>query len=246
MPKRAVKLRRKPRKRAESSKSPTQQVGKSAKADLIGRVVLFRDPWKRVKLPYYEPALSRTGTLGAITNYFFSANAVYDPNVTGTGHQPMGFDTMMLYYEQYTVMASKITVTFVNNGKNACRAGIAITPDTTAAVTGDIVENGLIKFCYLDNPGNISDATFAQGGGERIKEMSMNCNVASYFGRKTKQEMLNDTSLSGTVAANPSEQVYFDIITWGGFNTAVNTDVFLDVVVEYDVIFWEPRKVSQQ
>jgi len=232
-------------KKSNAKRAPTERKGRTAQADLLGQVVLFGNASKRVKLPYYEYQISRSGTAGAISNYFISANGIFDPNVTGTGHQPMGFDTMMTYYEQYTVMASKITVCFCNNSLQAVRAGISLTPDTTAGVIGDIVENGLIKFVALDAPNVGTPGACAGGGGARIKSVSMDCNVASYFGRKTQREMLNDTNLYGTAGANPTEQVYFDIITWGAFS-ADNTTVLLDFVVEYDVIFWEPRKVSQQ
>lgn len=228
-------------KKTEYRKAPTEHKGATAKNMLITRIPLMTRASKRVTIPYYEYQLARTRTAGASTSYFFSANGVFDPNVTGTGHQPMGFDTMMLYYEQYVVMSSKITVTFVNNGANAVRAGVALTPDTTALVIGDAVENGLIKFVALDSAGYSTGA----GTGTRIKEVSLDCNCASYFSRKTQEEMVNDTTLVGTAAANPTEQVYFCVTTWGGFfpdNTAVN----LDVVLEYDVVFWEPRKLSQQ
>jgi hypothetical protein len=195
----------------------------------------------RRKLPYYEYQLARTSTAGAIATYFFSANGLFDPNITGTGHQPLGFDTMMTYYEQYTVLSAKISVTFLNNGTNAIRAAVAITPDTTAPVIGDIVENGLMRMTALDAPGYSTGA----GAGIRIKRLNLNCDVAAYFGRKTAREMLNDSTLQGTVAANPSEQVYFAISVWGGF-FADNISSAFDVCLEYDAIFWEPRKVSQQ
>ena len=89
------------------------------------------------KLPYYEPSFSLTGTAGVISQYVFSANGVYDPNITSTGHQPLGFDTMMLYYEQYTVIESRITVTACGNGGQAVNIGVCLAPDTTSLAVGD-------------------------------------------------------------------------------------------------------------
>jgi len=74
---------------------------------------LFPPKFKK-RLVYSETSLTVASTSGSSNSYFFSANGLFDPNTTGTGHQPMGFDQMMLMYEQYTVFASKITVEFIN------------------------------------------------------------------------------------------------------------------------------------
>lgn len=45
-----------------------------------------------------------------VTVYDFRANDLYDPNCTGVGHQPMGFDTLTVNWDHFTVIGSKITV----------------------------------------------------------------------------------------------------------------------------------------
>ena len=42
-------------------------------------------------------------------------NSLFDPNLSGLGHQPRGFDQLMAVYEKYTVVAAKITVCYVSN-----------------------------------------------------------------------------------------------------------------------------------
>lgn len=66
-----------------------------------------------VKLKYAE-RITLTSTVGAITYYSFRADC-YDPNLTGTGGQPTGFDQWMAFYEKYRVIKSR----FIN------RAGVA-------------------------------------------------------------------------------------------------------------------------
>ena len=56
------------------------------------------------------------GLIGATTNVIqnqFVANGAFDPNLTGVGHQPRGFDQFMAGYETFTVTGSKISVNFV-------------------------------------------------------------------------------------------------------------------------------------
>ena len=59
-----------------------------------------------------------TPTAAAATAYVYSANGLYDPDITGAGHQPMSFDQLIGMYEHYTVQSGKITVNFVNENAN--------------------------------------------------------------------------------------------------------------------------------
>jgi len=145
----------------------------------------------------------------------------------------------MLYYEQYTVVGSRITVTGAGNGVQPATFAICLAPDTTALALPDVVENGLVVMKTIDGR-----ATY--GSGERIGTLSLSCDVAKYFGRKSKGDLIDDVQLCGTVAANPAEQVYFIVLAWGFSTFSDNSAVNLTAIIEYDVVFWEPRKVAAQ
>ncbi len=211
----------------------------AALSDLRYQIPLFTTPFRKAKLFYYEPSISLTGTAGVIAQYAFTANGMYDPNITSTGHQPLGFDTIMGWYEQYTVLSSKITVRACGNGIQASCVSVCLAPDTTALALPDVLENGLIVSKVLDGRGT-------NGTGQRIHNMDLSCDVAKYFGRPSPREIVNDLTLSGTAASNPTEQVYFIINTWGFGGFTDNTATQLDVVIEFDAVFWEPRKVAAQ
>jgi len=89
-------------------------------------------------------------------------------------------------------------------------------------------------------------ANGGSGTGQRIKELNLSCDVARYFGRPGGRGLLDDPNLYGTVAANPTEQVYFVIGQWGFGSFTDNTSVSLDCIIEYDAVFWEPRKAAAQ
>jgi len=238
MPYAVKKSARAKAKRMPRSKAPTAQAGRTAKAELITQTPLFPVRVQK-KLPYFEPAFSITGASGVIGNYVFTANGAYDPNITGSGHQPLGFDTMMTYYEQYTVVGAKITVECCGNGIQAGTFAVSLAPDTTGGVLPDVVENGLCVMKTIDGRGT-------NGTGQRIGSLSLPCNVARYFGRKSQKDLLDDVSMSGTVASNPTEQVYFLISAWGFGGFSDNTSFQMSALIEYDVVFWEPRKVASQ
>jgi len=218
-------------------KAPTASNGRTAHADLRYRTPLF--PPKFVKrLVYVETSLTVLGTAGLVGNYFFSANGMYDPNVTGTGHQPMGFDQMMLMYNHFTVTASKISVTAYNNSASGLYAacGVYLSPDTTSITDAStLIENGFMvwKPVYpITQPGS-------------IVKLNLNCNVGKYFARDgPKRNLLEDTDLYGTAAANPNDQVYFVVCAFSETG-ANNASLSFTVEIEYEAIFWEPRKLTQ-
>ena len=69
-------------------------------------------------LPYYTRAVINLGVSAGPVFYQFRANSIYDPDLTGTGHQPRGRDQLDLLYRRYQVYAVQVTVDFylpVNN-----------------------------------------------------------------------------------------------------------------------------------
>jgi len=238
-----------PHKKAHSNRSvtrksakrhPRRKNGKSVTAatELPWSVAAVRVPLfpvsKRVRgMLYSESSIDQTHATTA-QNYFFSANGIYDPNITGTGHQPMGFDTMMAYYSQATVVRSTLTLQAYNNSTTVpARVWLSLSPDTTAITdTTEIVENGLLKHVDLNTTGR-----------NRLGVISLGCDVAKYFGRQRGRGILNDVNLFSTAAANPVDQVYFNITSSGILATSGTYNITFQAFLSYDVVFWEPRKV---
>jgi hypothetical protein len=191
----------------------------------------------RKTIRYYENGLTFATGMGTASSYFFSANGCFDPNVTGTGHQPMWFDQAMLSFEQYTVVASKLRATCCQTSTTMFpRSGVYLSPDTTS-ITDPIrlMENGLITTKI--------HSTYSGTDGFKVHH-ELGCDIAAYFGRnQSPHELVTDVTLSGTSAANPTEQVYFGIVCWDT-QAAATAGIYFEVEILYDVIFWEPRKLT--
>jgi hypothetical protein len=163
---------------------------------------------------------------------------MFDPDISGTGHQPMPFDTLMSLYEQYVVTDSAITVTGLPE-TNGVRLGIYLSPDTTA-ITDPIrlMENGLISTVSTDC------ASGSGGTGERKVSVTKKCDVAEYFHRRTRRDLTDDPDMSGTVAANPVEQVYFGVVVWCFYSSAAGAAFDYDVQLTYRALLTEPKKLA--
>lgn len=179
----------------------------------------------------YAPAnlTTITGTLTA-NAYIFSANGLFDPDITGTGGQPMGFDQMMNFYNHYTVLRSRIrcNVTNTNTGL-VLSAGIAKSGSTTITSSVEqLLENGDIAY-------GVAGFFGAQGSTIRLQQ---SCDAALFQGI---DDIMDDPQMRGDVLSNPQEQMFYHICTWNNFNTTQITSV-LQPIIEYDVVFHEPRK----
>jgi len=189
---------------------------------------------KNGKLPYSETSLTlSTGAVGLPNAFVFTANGLYDPNITGAGHQPMGFDQMMLFYEHYTVSRSKITVNFKStDATNASVVGILISPDATiGTVTNTLLENGMYVKKQLSRLGTDGDSC----------SITVNADISKINGKK---DVKSEDDFRGDVASNPAEQTYFHVFIYNTYTGAVATCAF-EALIEYDAIFTEPRKMIQ-
>lgn len=185
----------------------------------------------RMKHRYCE-TFNFAGTAGAINNQQFSCNGLYDPNVTGVGHQPMYFDQLAAIYNHYTVLSSKITI---------------------SAVIADTVINPVHLVCYINDDTTVTPATIQSrmeqstarfttvlpsGNGRAV--ITNRWSATQNFGPGA----VSDPNLQGNAAANPTEQQYYTISgqvadlasSWG--ITAVY------VVIEYDTIWQELKDIE--
>lgn len=182
------------------------------------------------RLRYFE-SVTASMTAGALTAYVFSANGIYDPNITGGGHQCMGFDQIMLSYNHYIVTHAKITVTATNGASTPTFCCIAVSPSATPLSTiQQLVEYGGNTIETLESKA-ISGQTRVLQNAVDIKKI------------QGVQNVVDDPSLRGDAASNPVEQTYFIVYVW---NTQGSSgSVYFDVIIDFVSIFNEPRVLPQ-
>lgn len=92
-------------------------------------------PTYNARLKYTQSNILTGGTAGVMgTEQVFRLSSLYDPDFTGTGHQPYGFDQLAALYKKYMVSDVLVKVTFMNPGVNgvACAATIQSSQDALA------------------------------------------------------------------------------------------------------------------
>lgn len=184
----------------------------------------------RRRLPYFE-SVAITGTASLAFAYSWSCNGCFDPNVSGTGHQPNGFDEMMKFYNHYTVVRSKCQLDVQNRNSESIRVALSLSGSTTYSTDyQNIMENGLLVSTPLTYVG-------AQGSLVTLKH---SCDLAKFQGMKFVND---DSDMRGDTASNPAEQAYYQLTLWNAL-TATVPIVLADIYIEYDVLFTEPKKAA--
>ncbi len=128
--------------------------------------------------------------------YQFRCNGLFDPNATGGGSQPMYFDQIMALYNHYTVLSSKITVSFSDRFDRIFIITLYVDDDTT-------IDSNAIQSAA--RPGAKSVMTLLND--DRRETLTMKWDARSTFGGNPQSK----AELTGTSGTNPSEQSYFTV-----------------------------------
>jgi len=85
------------------------------------------------RLKYAQSFQRTTGTAGVFgTEQVFNLNSLFDPDSTGAGHQPYGFDALALQYRRYMVYGCLIDIKWHNPSADSVVTGAMIVPTTAA------------------------------------------------------------------------------------------------------------------
>lgn len=198
---------------------------------------------KIVRLRYAERIpMSPTGP-ATFTWHNMRANSVFDPNQTGSGHQPMGFDQWAGFYNHYVVVGSKITVKWISEAPlssetNAMIVGVKLTDDTTPILSGgqawdNISERGFSKRIMIMNDQNVKPVTtIAKFSPKKF------FNIAN-----VKDNVLR---IGAPVTSNPTEEAIFQLWFCSANDTVVSAYIIQAfVTIDYLVLFSEPKDIAQ-
>lgn len=158
-----------------------------------------------VKFNYCELGFTINPGLASAGDYVFSLNGMFDPNITGVGHQPAGFDQYMAIFEAYTVYYATYKVSITNPDSNAYAIHMVHISDVATTNTDPrvYIENGDCQWNIAGNGiGSHSNQSYFSGSVDIAKAQGV-----------TRQNLFNtDPFFAGTSSANPTDQQYLHIV----------------------------------
>lgn len=184
------------------------------------------------KLRYADYHTIDPDASGFAGSFVLSANGLWKPNITGTGHQPRGFDQWMTMFDHYTVVGSKVTVRYISvNNAEPLVVGVNLKDSFTTYVDKNDYEEGR----------NVRTQLINSNTNQEHKQLSMTFSARKFLG---VSKPLSNHNIRGGANGNPSEQAYFHI--WGAPLSANNAGSFkIQYWVDYLVVFTEPVQPSQ-
>lgn len=186
---------------------------------------------RRISMRYNDQN-NLTSTLGALGQFVFSANSIFDPSTTGTGHQPMGHDTWATLYNHYVVLGSRIIVKIIpTNPASPALCGIYLSEDSTLEYTNssELIEAKKGTWRTIV-PSNVREQTIMSKFSAR-----------KYFNVTDVKD--NQARIGGTMGANPTDPASF--VCWYETTDNSTNTVRSVVTIDYIVSFSEPRNLAQ-
>lgn len=232
MPKNFSRYRRRNKLKSERKKNPMRK-------GYLGANSIYRQPGgvgfpKKIKMihKYVSAPTQLNCVTGGMATHVFSCNDLYDPDVTGTGHQPLFFDQMALIYNHFTVIGSRIIIRVQTSedpvGPSIGCLWIDDNTGTTATNLGMVAEQGKYKIKNFGGPNSNPNSMWKSKWSAR-----------KYFGKG----VLANNDLMGSNANSPVEQSYYKF----SYNTvdATSATVYITAEIQYITIWKERKEIAQ-
>lgn len=182
----------------------------------------------------YVTTITLNPSAGGCAGHTFRINSLQDPDYTGTGHQPMGYDQIMALYDRYTVKACRIKVTQVP-------ASVSTTiPGMFGVILNEDTSLGAGKSLYsILEQRNVSPTEVTGTVTSLTHPIKYQCNSAQYFGKSG--DITGDADMSARATVSPARAAFFTVF-YGQDSAIAGQKDFL-IELEYDAEFTEPKEL---
>lgn len=204
------------------------QVADLSKANYSGQEVVMK----------YAMDYQVTTTIGGPVSYrHFRANSVYDPDLSGVGHQPRGFDQYIPFWNHFTVMSSHMDVKFFS------RSASSVPVQTSMMLLGNINSLPPDNASIRETGGALWKNLQTRDGNLTHTSLSRSFDTKKFY--RITGDVTNKSQFQGSAAADCVEQAYFTL----GIGQHINgpaDDVITDVsvTITYRVRFTEAKRIG--
>lgn len=149
--------------------------------------------------------MTTAGSTSLGTYYRFRLNSLYDPDVTGTGHQPYQYDTLTAIYQSYIVKKCFVDLTFTDPTADGVWVGWtwhssdSSTDDPSTLLLEEMIERANFYCAPLNNT------------GAQTVTVRRSFDMPTCFGQTPVQYYGDLTTHGSAYNNNPSKGIHLDL-----------------------------------
>jgi len=206
-----------------SKKNYRKRVNKSRSVTLVNTSGLSPLPSRYISKHKYAETVTLNG-LGGLQSYVWNLNSMWDPNRTGVGHQPYGYDQLSNLYNRYRVISCRYVVSGISDSAKIQVCALPSNEPSPISNCSEARENPRAQY-IVQNPDGL------------LKVMKGYVSLPKLMGRTTTQYM-GDDRYQADIVSSPQELALLQIYTQGlnddpTFNPAPTINILLEYTVEW-------------
>lgn len=149
----------------------------------------------------YSTGFSLTSTLSVPDRHMFRPMSLHDIDYSGVGHQPMGFDQLMEFYEKYTVIKATYRLKALGMSGSPLQASIV-----GASILNQPGVSNLQASEPMEQQGSINTSVTTYGGAKLLATSREPSTPLSTLAGAARHSLPPD--FSGTATSSPQEDAY--------------------------------------
>jgi len=183
---------------------------------------------------YMKYAENFTATTGITQDYQFRTNSIFDPDLTFTGHQPLGYDQISPLYDHYRVYSVAYKVVIQSATTSYTPATVCVVPTNSST--------------SIANP----IGTAIEHAGSNFKLTSSGANAITLYGSvdnwilngKTRAQYAADDVTAAAINTNPTEVLILHV-AMACTDDASTLSLAGVIELVYDVEFFDPAQLTR-
>jgi hypothetical protein len=174
---------------------------------------------------------------GAVTKeQVFAINSLFDPDFTGAGHQPLGYDQWCAFYNRYRVDKVKVDIDFINGSGTLTDCLVVANNESTAIntqATFTSAAEAAFSWNRMCSPINSNGQL----------HMTQVYDLAQITGIERAKYVIDD-SYQSVNSTSPTEGIYLHVVTQANdFATAISCEIRVRLTLFSS--FWDKNQLTQ-
>lgn len=193
----------------------------------------FVDPHKFITLRYADTYSFSLATVTG-SSQVMNLNSIFDPDRTGAGHQPYGYDQLALLYNRYRVWNCRWSVKFHAEAQGFYIVVLPSNGPLATAITNQA------SFSLASESPRAQSRVQGTGGNS----VAVNGRIAlNALNGTTAAEYKGDDRFQAVFTASPSELMLLNIGIYNG--TGVTVAIDFQIILYFDVEVHDPLMLAQ-